>query len=165
MTEVTLTHSEIMQAALVGVMRQLAAMRQGLQSRHGADDDKAWQLHIDGAIAEAAFAKYTNKWWSSSVNTFRGEADVGGVEVRFRSKEHYSLIVRDDDSDSAIFVHVTGRAPTLKLRGWIHGGHAKQQDWRKTYGGREGAYFVPNEQLSEMSLLSQASFRARQHGW
>lgn len=147
---VELTPQELMQAAMVGVMRAVSCIRDGRQHKHGANIDESWQMQIEGACGEAAHAKASGVWWSASVNTFKSEGDVGAVEVRTRSKDDYDLIVRKDDRDDAIYVLVVGRAPCFRVVGWIHGLEAKAPVFLASHGGREEAYFVPQSALNKM---------------
>lgn len=144
---VTLEWFEVMLAATVGVRRQLEALRRGRPDCHGFDGATGWQVHIEGACGEMAFAKATGRYWSGSVNTFKIGGDVGAIQVRTRSREDYDLIVRDDDRDEDIFVLVIGQAPTYRVVGWIRGMDGKRACWRQRYGNRPVAYFIPQHAL------------------
>lgn len=141
---VTLEPFEIRLAMIVGGERQLAAL--ALPDRHGFEG-VGWNVHIEGAAGEIAYAKMRDKFWNGSVNTFKSGGDVGAVQVRTRSLAHYDLLVRDDDRDEDVFVLVTGTIPTFNVRGWCYGSAAKQERYRQTYGGREPAFFVPQSDL------------------
>lgn len=147
MSQVTLTEDELYQGALIGARRQIEAVKKGLPDKHGFEG-LGWDLHLEGALGELAFAKAVDRHWGGSVNVFRTQADVGKLEVRTRSKTWYELLIREDDSDESIFVLVTGRAPTYNVAGWIRGRDAKREEWLQTHGNRPPAYFVPHAQLT-----------------
>ena len=137
-------------ATEVGVRRQIASLRKGSPDKHGYEGE-GWNIHIEGACGEMAFAKAMNIYWDGSVNTYH-HPDVGGWQVRTRSRDGYELLVRENDADDTPFVHVTGRCPVYVIHGWILGREAKQSRWLKTYGDRPPAYFVP---VSSLQLLCE----------
>lgn len=147
MTTVTLSLSEVLSGATIGITRQLAALKRGLPDRHGMDPGNGWTVHIEGACGEIAVAKALGAYWSASVNTFKQGGDVGSLQVRSRSRDDYDLIVRDSDDDAALFVLVTGTAPHYRVRGWIKGSDAKQPEYLREHGNRPAAYFVPADCL------------------
>lgn len=149
MIAVELTWSEVLLASMVGVRRQVAAMERDLPDGRCASDP--WNIHIEGAAGEMAFAKATNRYWAAPVNTFHDGGDVGDVQVRTRSKHHYELIVRNDDRDSDWFVLVTGTAPKFVVHGWIQGRAAKRPEWERQHGGFAPAFFVPQEALTSFA--------------
>jgi hypothetical protein len=151
--KVTLRWFEVLLAASVGVRRQLEALRASLPDCHGFDGETSWQVHIEGACGEMAFAKAARLFWSGSVNSFKNGCDMGNIQVRTRSREDYDLIVRENDRDEDAFVLVIGKAPEYRVVGWIRGADAKRPEWRKTYGNRPAASFVPQAALRDMTML------------
>lgn len=149
---VTLTWFEVLHASMVGIRRQIEALKKNLPDAHGFNGDESWTVHIEGACGEMALAKHRNLYWNASVNTFKKGADVLLLHVRTRSKPEYELIVRRDDPDQDVFVLVTGRCPTYKIHGWIHGKEAKKTEWLKEHGGRPPAFFVPQSKLRPFVL-------------
>lgn len=148
---VTLEWFEVSRAALVGVSRNVEAMRKGCVNRLPINDE--WSAHILGALGEAAFAKATNRYWSGSVNTFKA-ADVGeNIQIRTRSKHSYDLIVRDGDKDDDVYVLVTGGPTEFTLHGWMRCGDAKCQKFKANYGNYGEAYFVPKSALRPIDPL------------
>jgi len=144
---VVLSESEMKLAAMVGVNRNVESMSKGLKDKHGFTGD-GWSVHIEGACGELAFAKYRNRHWSGSVNTFKRGGDVGEVQVRTRSRHDYDLIVRQDDKDDDYFVLVTGTAPEFRIRGFIVARDAKQMgDCINEHGSRPPAWFIPAGKL------------------
>jgi hypothetical protein len=144
---------EISRAALVGVSRNVEAMRKGcVQNLRGKD--VSWEQHVVGALGECAFAKGTNRYWSGSVNTFKA-ADIGGnIQIRTRSSHHYDLIVRSGDSDADVFVLVTGGPAEFAIRGWMAAADAKQEQFRANYGNYGEAFFVPQSALHPIETLA-----------
>lgn len=124
--------------------------------RSGKLDDQ--QVHIMGAGAEVAVAKWLNLFWPGTVNTWRkGVADVGRlVEVRWRSQPHYQLKVQLDDDPQRIYVLVRG---SFLIVGWLWGKEAMQREWIKDFGAvGSPAYFPPNEKLrppNELLIMRQ----------
>jgi hypothetical protein len=151
--EVKLTLGELHMAAQIGTLRHIEALRKGLPDRYGFDGETGWTVHIEGAAGEIAVGKTLGIYWGGSVNTFKTEADVGKLEVRTRSKDYYELLIRDSDSSDSAYVLVTGKAPTYNVVGWIFGKDAKQPQWKKEYGGRPAAYFVPHDSLLSIDIL------------
>jgi len=145
---IKLTYREIIQGSFVGMMRQVQCLKMGSERAHGADPDKDWQTHIEGALGEMAFSKAIGLYWTA-ITKFKGP-DVGGVsgyEVRTRPVDYYDLLIRPHEVTSSKYVLLTGRNGEYTIRGWYLGTDAKQEQWLKTYGGRPPAYFVPQSQL------------------
>lgn len=155
MIEVTLTDQELAHAARAGVDRQLRAIADGRKDAYGFKGDP-WKIHIEGAMGEMALAKALGRYWSGAGEGFGEDTDVGGVQVRTRSKHSYELYVWPKDEDDAVYVLVTGAAPTFRVHGWIRGREAKREDWFKSLG-RAPAYFVPQSALKPFPSPKGAS--------
>lgn len=154
--QVNLEWFEVSRAALVGVSRNVEALRKGLQNSRPTKD-KDWDIHILGALGECAFAKATGRYWSGSVNTFKAGGDIGDIiQIRTRSKHHYDLIVRDDDKDDDLFVLVTGGPHEFVVHGWMRAKDAKREEYRQNYGNYGDAYFVPKTRLLNIQKLAEA---------
>ena len=152
--KVILTEAEMHVAEAVGNLRQSEAVAKGLPDKHGLNPALGKQVHILGACGEMAFCKALNLYWPCSVNVFKSESDVGSdIEIRTRSKDWYDLLVREDDPDNKNYVLVTGQGCIFNVRGWFKGGEAKRPRFRKPYGNREPAYFVPQECLHSINEL------------
>lgn len=151
---VTLTWSEAMQAALVGVMRQIQNLKAARRDSYGADvmTLDGWGIHIEGAGGEMAVAKVRDRFWGG-VGVFRG-ADVAGLQVRTGARPTHRLIIHPEDLDAAVFVLVTGRLPTYTVKGWILGADAKRPEWWEDPTGSRPAFFVPQAALNPMVLLT-----------
>ena len=151
--KVSLTVSELLMAANIGIKRHMEALKKGLPDKHGFDGQNGWTVHIEGAAGELAVAKALNVYWAGTVNTFKTGADVGSLHVRTRSKDNYELLVRDNDLDDGIFIHVTGLAPHYNVVGYLLAAEAKNKKWLREHGDRPAAYFVPNDQLKNIEDL------------
>lgn len=151
--EITLTTYEMMMAANVGVMRQVQNVKKDRRDAHGAPFDSGWQLHIEGAMGECAVAKALGLYWNGNIGRL-DMPDVGPLQVRTRSRDHYDLIVHKDDPDDAVFIHVTGRNGTYTIGGYITGAEAKRPEyWQDPAGGRP-AFFVPQDKLIPIGELT-----------
>lgn len=151
---VNLEWFEVSRAALVGVSRNVEALRKGLQNARPTNESE-WSIHILGALGECAFAKAMGRYWSGSVNTFKAGGDVGLIQVRTRSKHHYDLIVRDGDCDDDLFVLVTGGPHEFEIHGCMRGKDAKRPEFKQNYGNYGDAYFVPKNRLQDVRRLRE----------
>lgn len=139
----------------IGLKRQEEAERQGLSDSHGLDPDKGVDAQILGACGEIACASALNIYYLPTVNTFKTGDDVGRFQVRTRRDDWHELIIRDDDDDYKPYILVRGRPPDFEVVGWFMAGAAKlHSEWRHAHGGREAAYFVPNEALIDLKELA-----------
>ena len=152
---VTLTPAELMQAALVGVMREVQNRKAGRSHAWGGDAAEGWSYHVDGACGECAVAKLLGRFWSGAVGDLTAD-DVGPLQVRATSHSEGRLILHPRDPDNRAFVLVTGRAPDLTVRGWIPAKEAKRREWWADPTGKRPAFFVPIGALADMALLMPA---------
>jgi hypothetical protein len=150
--EVTLTLSEIRMGALIGMERQVSAIKRGLKNKHGYNGDDSWGIHITGALAEIAVAKSLNMFFRGDVDTFKNP-DVGEYQVRYTKTDPPTLIIRDGDKIEEKFICVTGEAPTFYVHGWMQAADARQKQWKRAPNGRPPAYFVPVDKLNDMKYL------------
>ena len=147
---VKLTYAEILEAAISGVMRQVENLKDQKRNAHGAKNNNAWDLHINGCIGERAVAKCLNLYWPGK-GDFRG-LDVGGVQTGFdvRQSRHSNghLIVHKEDEDDRFIYFITGEFGEYVVHGGMKAGDAKQEKWwtEKANNGRP-AYFVPQDCL------------------
>ncbi|MGD1524588.1 hypothetical protein [Vibrio harveyi] len=148
---VQLTMEEMTIVSVIAGLRRGESKTNGRKDNHDFNGDGAWDIEIEGAAAEMAYCKLRGKYWSGSVNSFKN-ADCGeNVQIRHTVLEKGSLIVRDEDLDSHFYVLVTGRAPLLKVCGWINGSDAKQEKFKRAPNGRVPAYFVPQSALNSFN--------------
>lgn len=151
MIETTLSWFEVEMGVGVGLRRMMASLRDDRKPVYAAASAKfspadSWFIHILGACGEMAFAKATNTYWDGSVNTF-SRGDVGRVQVRTRQSHGADLFIRPKDSDTEVFVLVTGTPPTFRIVGWALGEWAKRPEWQHHNGGNGAAYFMPHAKL------------------
>jgi len=151
---VKLNASEMMQAALIGVMRNVTNLRQGRVDAFGAESDRGWEYHIQGACGEYAVAKLLNAFYNGALGNL-GADDVGNFQVRTRSKAHYELIIHPKDPDDRKFVLVTGCAPLFNVVGWIVGRDGKREEFWKDPAGSRPAFFVPHSALRPIDELRE----------
>lgn len=147
---ITLTMAEVLQGATVGTMRHMESVSRGEQHKPPLKpQDNGLMLHIEGACGEIAYAKARGIYFEPRINSYKG-ADFGlNVQVRTRSDPSYDLLIRDNDNPEHFYVLVTGMAPTYTVVGWIKGADAMMQPaWRKDWGGRGEAWFVPQLALT-----------------
>lgn len=140
-------------SVLLGTGRQEEAVQSKRKDQHGFDGKNGLKIHIEGAAGEIAFAKAFGLYPGFTINTFKA-ADIGSnVQVRTRSERRYGLIVRPDDDDDAVFVHVIGSSPNYVVMGWMLGKDAKRPGYSEAHGDRPPAFFVPSEELRDLSEL------------
>lgn len=150
---VLLEPHEFLQAALVGVMRQMHNLKHGRADRYGASPDDAWRYHIEGACGELALAKHLRTYWNGALGNLKA-ADVGSkFEVRTRSQHTYDLPLHPTDVSDHCYVLITGRAPRMALRGWCWGHEGMLDRWWSDPAGGRPAFFVPRGELHSIATL------------
>lgn len=148
-----LNRNEVWWAATVGVNRHLDSIRRNLEHKPPLlNKALAWMNHIEGALAELAVAKWLGVVWEATVNTFRSGFDVDKYQVRWASKDHYRLILTDDDNPDHPFILVVGTAPNYKIVGWLRGRDGMRKEFIEEYD-RGPAYFVPRRLMRSMADL------------
>lgn len=150
---VELSFANVMQAALVGVMRQVTNVRDKRKHRYGATNEETWDMNINGAIGELALAKHLGWYWDGALGNFKAD-DVGHHQVRATTWENGRLLIHHEDKDDRKFVLVTLHdMPCVTLAGWMLGQDAKDPAyWAEPRRGR-GCYAVPQEMLRPMEEL------------
>jgi hypothetical protein len=146
----------MMIAALVGVMRQVSALKNGRADAYGSDGKKDWQYHIEGCLGEYALARHLGLFWDGKIGDL-SPGDVGKIECRTRSEDWHDLILHDTDKDpdTATFFLLTGRNGSYEIRGTILGSEGKQRRFWKDPAGKKDparkrpAYFVPQSELTK----------------
>jgi hypothetical protein len=152
--KVDLTPEEMRRWAYAGVDRRISAMAMGRKGAHGFDREfEAWQIDIEGLLAEAAVAKALNLWFSpitGELDTHLGDVAPG---IQVRSTRHGydktnigNLLIHDSDKDDDRFILVVGSYGKYRIAGWIHGRDGKQEKWKRQHKGR-WAYWVQQENL------------------
>lgn len=147
MSDVLLTWVEVIQAAQVGVFRQVRACRKGRVERHGEPRQRGpWEIQIEGAAAEMAVAKALGMYWADSTELdYNG--DVGRYHVRSSDLADAHLLLYPTDPDEACFILVTGRAPLFHIRGWIVAAEGKVDAYRANGRLRSDGWMVPADVL------------------
>ena len=150
MNKVTLTQYEMVTAAMAGVFRHAENMANGVKDRHCANEKNGWQVHIDGALAECALAKWIDRYWEGKGT--RGGSDVGPYDVRHAISDNLRLIIHDYDPDQRIFFFVTGSNGQYAVQGGIRAidGKKKQYWWADA---PSPAYFIPKDRLISAEQL------------
>lgn len=154
MIEVTLEKAEVLQATIVAVERCMESLSKGHQAKPPLKPGvNPLVLNIEGACGELAYAKARGIYYIPKVNSFK-EADFGDkVQIRTRSDHNYDLLIRDNDDPEHFYVLVTGMLPSYRIVGWIKGADAKANpEWRKDWGGRGEAWFVPQSALKPFKV-------------
>lgn len=147
MIQIVLSPSEILHGAFVGLMRQTDNLKKGRKPGHGDDATMDWQKHVEGALAEAAFARHRNAYYGG-LGVFRGP-DVDGEQVRSTQHSTGGLLVRPDDPDDRRFWLVIGVNGVYAVHGSMLGGDAKQARWVRDPGGRGQCYIVPQTEFNQ----------------
>jgi hypothetical protein len=150
--EIELTNAELLHAGIMGVMRRVSSIKRGLKPQYGFNDENPWQIDIEGSCGELAVAKALGIYASLGLDTFKAP-DLPGMQIKTRSNHSYELIVRPHDAEDQHYVLVTGKNGKYRVHGWILGKDAKQKKWEQTHGGRDAAYFVPQDVLKPMDDL------------
>lgn len=134
---VQLTREEFVDAASVGLRRQVHSLYKGAQHLAFKPDDE-YKTHVLGAVAEFAAATALHAQWPATVDADRRAPDLcGGWQVRWNGREDApTLIVRHHDRDDQRFVLVTGFGPVFSVWGWMWGLRAKSPQWRRDPGQR-----------------------------
>ena len=152
--EVRLTHHETLVACFVGLMRQIKSLARRSQDTYGFDGEAhdGWKLQMNGACAEQAFAKATDRHWDCSVDVFGRPDFMPDIDIKTRPRHESKLIVRPDAHDEWKYVHVTGTPfGRHKIHGWIYGRDAKRPEWEgRPDPSRPSCFEVPHEALQSI---------------
>lgn len=150
--EVTLDKFEMIQAGLIGVIRQAESISRKHRNKFAPPEDP-FGIHVLGSMGEMAAAKALGMYYGGTVNQFK-KPDIGELyQIRTSNKPDQPMVVRDGDADDEVFIMVTGPAPTFTLKGWLWGKEAKKEKYIRNPGGRGPAYFVGQDELHPMSEL------------
>jgi hypothetical protein len=146
---VTLTREEVEIAAMIGCRRRAESKDRGRIDNHGLGKADFWGIDIEGAAAEMAYCKFRGKFWSGSVNSFKGPDCGENVQIRSTHHDYGSLIIRHQDPDNDFYVLMVGVSPTFKVCGWIKGVDGKSEAFAQSPNGRPPAFFVPQHRLNK----------------
>lgn len=160
---VSLSYPQIMQAAVIGSMRQVHNLQKKRQPRHGAGSWTDWQKHIEGCMGEMALAKHFGAFWDGKVGDLSA-GDVGKIEVRTTPAANGHLLVHDWDTPSSVFVLAIGVNGTYTFTGWIRGTDAQKDGpdgfWGDPKNTGRPAYWVPQWALQPFETLPWESKKA-----
>ena len=144
---VTLTPEEMLGAVIVGARRMIVSMQASLANVAGRE--RKWDDEIEGAMAEAALARETGRFFDPRVGRY-GAKDVGDFHVRHTSLTDGCLIIRERDPDGR-YVLITGSLGNYRIAGWIDSARAKEMDdCRRAPNGRPAAWFIPQKRLDPL---------------
>jgi hypothetical protein len=150
---VQLTDADADRAAIVGVRRELRAMKDRLKDRYQWERD-GFKQHIEGAMGELAASTALNMPWSGEdINQFKG-ADIGeNVQVRYRPGSFKDLSLRHGDKKTDIFVLVLPADPSrfiFEVVGWMSGKDAMTD---RFYHEDKKLWFVPGYLLHDITTI------------
>lgn len=154
--EVRLTVGEAGIVGMIGACRNASAKAKGRGDRYGAKGE-GWDLHMLGALGEFAASKELGRYWHWNIGGVGGPDLAGNIQIRTRPKpedrEHWDLIIRDNDDPSARYVLVEASGLDFTLLGWIYGHEAQRPEWRGNLRGTTDVWFVPASALHPVSEL------------
>jgi len=105
--------------------------------------------NIMGYLAELAVSKLLQLPWNPTMSYLKKSADIGRhYQIRYAHSSYRRLIVRPNDSNTDLFVFVTGNKHKLTVWGCIEGKKAKQVIYLDSPSNRPQAYFIPKENLT-----------------
>jgi hypothetical protein len=146
-SSVKLTWGEMLLAAQAGAMRQVENLKEGRSPAYGAGNQNDWQYNVEGCLGECALAKFLGVYWSGK--GVLGAPDVGTVDVRTRSQDHYELYLHKSDPDDRVFYLLCGINGEYSVKGWILGKDGKKEKyWNDPSGNNRYSYFVPRYALN-----------------
>jgi len=145
---IELTDAEIRISVTVATDRIISSLRKGHKQKHGYDGGNLWEVNVNGAAAELAYAKFRKEYFSASVDTYK-DADHGEVtQIRWTKHTRGKLIIREDDNPEHYYVLVVSPLPKMYISGFIKG--SEVEDKYKTNFGIEGrplVWAIPQDKL------------------
>lgn len=146
MPKIALSTAEIQIASMVGIQRQIEDIKWNNHEKMGEKKEKAWQRHIEGALAECALAKYFGIYWNKRPHN---EPDVGNVDVRVTHWMSGNLRMDNKDKDDRKYYLLTGLNGEYIIRGWLYGRDGKQQKyWGTKDPDRPPCFWIPQQDLN-----------------
>lgn len=153
--QVILPTSLVMQAANIGVLRQVSNIQERRKERYGAKPEYDWQNHVQGCLGEFIVARTLGLFWDGKLGDL-STGDVGKLEVRTTAKDKGDLVLHDYDRDNSIFILVTGCNDRFNIRGWILGSIGKTVGVWESRNNRPPAFWVKQKQLRSFEEIRNA---------
>lgn len=108
---------------------------------------------LNGVKSEYVVAKILGFEYSGDIGK-PGGYDVGGkYEVRTTTYKNGHLILHPEDK-KADYIFVVGDGNTFDVVGWINSEDGKKPEYWRTAGVRFPCYFVPQDKLKDIELLT-----------
>ena len=151
--EVSLNPSEILVGAQIGIMRMTQNLKRGYKDYRGSrSDGTGWTKHIEGSMAEMAFAKFFDAYWSGNIGHHTDMPDVSVFEIRLRSEFWHDLPLHDHDTQDNQFIWLlSGNYGEYIIHGWTTIGaarkNAKAENFQKAHGKGRSADYLDKKYL------------------
>ena len=148
---VVLQNSQIIMAAMAGVLRQIQYIERHKKNNDGSTlswmpYEQGWTTMIEGALSEYALAKFLNQHWEGT--GVRGEEDVGMEEVRVTTIENGSLVIRKWDKKNRRYWLLTGSNGIYIVRGFFdYQGNLPEKFLDNKDHDKPKAWFIPQSFL------------------
>lgn len=129
--KIQLDRNEIILSAFSGVLRCIeSVIDENRDETHGSERDTSWHRHVEGRLAETAWAKSRNIYCGGTGKIFK--ADFGSkTEIRQTDHPGGSLLVHKSDDDDHWFILATGSHGLYVFRGFLLGEDAKRiGEWK-----------------------------------
>lgn len=153
---VKLKNFEVHMAAQVGLIRNTSSIWKKQEHNPPLKNNSySWMNHIEGAGAECAVAKHTERFWDGSFGTFTDKPDVGPYHVKWVTTVDGRLRIPLKKPPNAldIFVLVRGPMPNCELVGWLRAGVGMKPEFIDNPHNRGAEYFVNQDLLENMADL------------
>jgi hypothetical protein len=141
-----LTWPEIVQATIVGCMRQIDSLKKKSKQGNNRKDKDNWTPHIEGAAGELAVAKYCKGYWPGTVgNPEAPDVCINGqwYEVKTNTSRRWTdLIAMEKDTDVYSYIGVLSYLPDFYITGWLPAKDVKDKKWWREGDPDRWAHFV-----------------------
>jgi hypothetical protein len=154
--EVTLTERERDLCHYVARVRDAAGQAAGADAAKFGNDKPTLARHVEGCLGECAAAKALNFYWTGMGTSYRDDADVSFVQVRWTSHADGRLLIRPPEAERLtidlpwVLVIDLGDL-RYTLPGWLVGREAVQERWRANPRGRGECWMVPQWALRDFA--------------
>lgn len=117
MIEVPMSKIDFEIAFHVGTQRALSARRNGTKDQYGIEQGRL-EADINGAIGEAAFAKYLNVFYHGTIGETEA-IDVACFQTRTTAWPNGHLLIYQKDNPKHLFVLMRHLMPKIFIVGWV----------------------------------------------